>query len=123
MADLSNGPSPQLLQALSDLRNQIRKTVSEIKSEVHSRLVFGIGCIPMILIGIGLGIIHRGGHLLSAFAISCIPAVILIVAILGGKQITRNPASQGIAGPLLMWSGLGVLCLLALWTYRRLARH
>jgi len=123
MASLSGGPSPQLLQAITGLQLQIGDTISRIKAEIHSRLVFGIGCIPMILIGIGLGIIKRGGHLLSAFAISCIPAIILVVAIVSGKQLTKNPVSQGIVGPAIMWAGLGILWLLAFWIYRRLARH
>jgi len=120
---LSKGPSTQMTQAVDRLQWQIRRTLSEIEAEVHSRLVFGIGCIPMILIGIGLGILKRGGHLLSAFAISCVPALILVVGIVSGKELMRNPAIQRVPGPLLMWAGLVVLCILALETYRRLARN
>jgi lipopolysaccharide export system permease protein len=119
-AALSTGPSPQLTQVLDSLRRQIRNTLSEITAEVHSRLVFGIGCIPMILIGIVLGILKRGGYLLSAFAISCLPAIILIVGIVSGKQLTTNPGSQALSGPMLMWTGLAVLWILAFGLYRRL---
>jgi hypothetical protein len=119
-AALSTGPSPQFTQALDNLRRQIRDTLSQITAEVHSRLVFGIGCIPMILIGIVLGILKRGGHLLNAFAISCLPAIILIVGIVGGKQLTTNPGSQGLSGPILMWTGLAVLWILAFKLYHRL---
>jgi len=122
-ATLPKGPSPQLTQAIDRLRWQIRSTISDIKAEIHTRLVFGIGCIPMILIGIGLGIIRRGGHLLSAFAISCIPAVILIVGIVSGRQVTNNPSNQGVSGTVLMWSGLVILWIMAFGIYRRLTRH
>jgi len=77
----------------------------------------------MILIGMGLGIIRRGGHLLSAFAISCIPALILVVGIVSGRQMTKNPGSQGLFGPVLMWAALAILCVMALGTTRRLVRH
>ena len=60
-------PGPELVTLQNKLEREILITKSELKSEIHSRLVFGIGCIAMILIGIALGIIKRGGHLLSAF--------------------------------------------------------
>ena len=85
--------------------------------------MFGIGCIPMILIGIGLGILKRGGHLLSAFGVSCAPAVVLIVGIICGKRITQNPGSQGVSGVLIMWIGLAFLVLLAVGLYTRLLRR
>ena len=104
------------------LHRRIRKTFAEIEAEMHSRLVFGVGCIPMIMIGIGLGIILKGGHLLSAFGVSCIPAAVLMVAILAGKNITKNLGAQSISGTSLMWAGFGVLVLLAVAIYYRLQR-
>jgi len=94
-----------------------------IKAEIHTRLVFGAGCIPMILIGIGLGIIKKGGHLLSAFGTSCIPAAVLIVCIMSGKNLIRNPGSQSITGVALMWAGLVFLVLLAALIYHRLLKN
>jgi lipopolysaccharide export LptBFGC system permease protein LptF len=120
---LQNGPSPKLEDMQDSLYKKIRKTFVEIQAELHSRLVFGIGCIPMILIGIGLGIVKRGGHLLSAFAASCIPAAVLIVGIIGGKHIAENLGSQSISGIALMWSGFAVLCLMAAVIYYRLLKH
>ena len=71
---LGGPPSSILAARQSRLNAVIVHTEAAIKSEMNSRLVFGIGCIPMILIGIGLGILQRGGHLLSAFGASCVPA-------------------------------------------------
>jgi len=93
----------------------------QIKSVLHSRLVFGLGCVPMILIGIGLGIVKRGGHLLSAFGISCLPAAMLIICIMSGKQIIENVRTQA-SGTLVMWGGLGALCVFVLTIYGRLFR-
>ncbi len=105
------------------LNKQIRKTLVDIKAEIHSRLVFGTGCIPMILIGIGLGIIKRGGHLLSAFGTSCVPAAVLIVCIMSGKQVTENLTAQTISGIAIMWTGLAFLSLLAVAIYGWLLRN
>jgi lipopolysaccharide export LptBFGC system permease protein LptF len=116
-------PSDALAAMQSKLERLIRKTFVEIKAEIHSRLVFGIGCVPMILIGIGLGILKKGGHLLSAFGASCVPAAVLIVCIMSGKQLTENLSAQTVSGIALMWTGLGFLALLALGIYARMLRH
>lgn len=123
VAGLSKGPSPHLTQAVDRLRREIRRTLSEIEAEIHSRLVFGIGCVPMILIGMGLGILRRGGHLLTAFAISCIPALILVVGVVSGSHIAKNPGSHGPLGLGLMWAALAVLWGMALVTLHRVVRH
>jgi lipopolysaccharide export LptBFGC system permease protein LptF len=116
-------PSPQLLQFRSALAREIRGTLVDIQAEINSRLVFGVGCIPMILIGIGLGIIKRGGHLLGAFGVSCAPAVVLIVGIISGRHITQNLGSQAVSGILIMWAGLTFLIFLTLCIYGWLLRH
>ncbi|MFC1635525.1 LptF/LptG family permease, partial [Planctomycetota bacterium] len=97
-------PSEKWVRLQAQLDRQMRKTSVEIKSEIHSRLVFGAGCIPMILIGIGLGVLKKGGHLLSAFGASCVPAAMLIVCIMSGKQLTENLSAQTVSGIALMWA-------------------
>ena len=116
-------PGPTLTSLQSRLHREIQKTRVEIKSEIHSRLVFGLGCVTMILIGIGLGIIKRGGHLLSAFGVSCIPAAVLIVCIMSGKQLTENLSAQTVSGVTIMWAGLAFLCLLTVAIYGYLLKN
>jgi len=120
---LNKDASPILKNLQHNLQRKIRRTIVEIKAEIHSRLVFGIGCVPVILIGIGLGIIKKGGHLLSAFGVSSIPAAVLIVCIMMGKNITKNPGAGTVSGTVLMWAGLVFLLMLALVIYRKLLRH
>ena len=116
-------PSSKLLALQGQLDRLIRRTSVEIKSEMHTRLVFGAGCIPMILIGIGLGVLKKGGHLLSAFGASCVPAAMLIVCIMSGKQLTENLDAQTVSGIALMWAGLGILSMLVVVIYGWLLRH
>ena len=120
---LPESPSSMLAARVASLTRQIRRTLVDIKAETNSRLVFGIGCIPMIMIGIGLGIVNRGGHLLSAFGASCIPSAVLIVAIISGKHVTENMTAQGVSGIAVMWAGLACLSVLATLIYARLARN
>jgi lipopolysaccharide export system permease protein len=105
------------------LDRKTKKALAQIKAEIHSRLVFGIGCIPMIMIGIGLGIIKKGGHLLSAFAASCLPAAVLIICIMSGKQLTENLGAQTISGITLMWAGLGFMSVLTVVIYHHFLKN
>jgi hypothetical protein len=121
-----NPPGSKLEELQGTLRKKIQKTLAEIEAETHSRLVFGIGCVSMIMIGIGLGVIFRGGHLLSAFGVSCVPAAVLIVCIMGGKQLVKNLGAaqqMGGSGTILMWAGLVILSLLAVVMYRKLLKN
>jgi len=122
-ATLLKGPSSQLKLAQERFHRRIAKMLADIKAEIHSRLVFGIGCVPLIMIGIGLGIIKKDGHLLTAFGISAVPATILIVCIMTGKNITKNPLSQFVSGEIVIWSGPVVLLVLMGVVYRKLLKH
>ena len=118
-------PSPQLAALIKELSRKVRVTFLEIKAEIHSRLVFGIGCISLILTGIGLGIRFRGGHLLTAFGVSSIPAAALLIFIMAGKNIAKNqPTGAGENfGIGFMWLGLLVLTIFAFMQYRKLLRN
>jgi lipopolysaccharide export LptBFGC system permease protein LptF len=119
---LRSGPSADLNARHKVLVERYRTTMKDIQSEIHTRLVFGLGCIPMILIGIGLGILKRGGHMLSAFGASCLPALVLVIGIVSGKQLNENLHNEGMAGIALVWGGLAALCLIFAHVYRKLIR-
>jgi len=120
---LQEKPSSILQELQNKLQRKIRRTFVEIKAEIHSRLVFGIGCVLLIMIGIGLGIIKKGGHLLSAFGVSSVPAAVLIVCIMMGKNITKNPGAQAVSGIILMWGSLVLLSALAVVIYHKLLKN
>jgi len=120
---LPEGPSIKLAGLQSELERRIIVSLLEIRAEVHSRLVFGIGCLAMILIGVGLGILKKEGHLLSAFGISAIPSAVLIACIMSGKQISKNTEANVGSGILLMWGGLVFLYILAGFIYHRLLKN
>lgn len=116
-------PSRKLANLQFKLRWRLQKALTQIKSEIHSRLVFGLGCIPMILVGIGLGVLKKGGHLLSAFAASCIPAAVLVICIMSGKQMAENTDSVMISGLALMWAGLCFMIALTIGLYHFLLKN
>jgi lipopolysaccharide export LptBFGC system permease protein LptF len=120
---LQKGPSARLNTLQNKLQRKIQGTLADIRAELHSRLVFGIGCVILIMIGIGLGIILKGGHLLSAFGASSVPAAVLIVCIMMGKNITQNPYTQVSSGIVLMWAAPVLLSVLAVIMYRKLLKN
>jgi lipopolysaccharide export LptBFGC system permease protein LptF len=120
---LRKGPSNELKALQNRLQRKIQETLADIRAELHSRLVFGTGCVALMMIGIGLGIILKGGHLLSAFGASSVPAAVLIVCIMMGKNITKNPYTQVSSGIVLMWAALVVLSVFAVMMYRKLLKN
>jgi lipopolysaccharide export LptBFGC system permease protein LptF len=124
VASLLGGPPSSILAKLQNTLRRVMGVVgAALRSEMSSRLVFGIGCVPMILIGIGLGIIQKGGHLLGAFGASCVPAAVLGAAIISGKRLTENVDTQSPHGVLVMWGGVAFLILLTALIYWRLLRR
>lgn len=119
MPTLLKQPSPELMRLQERLKNEIEGDMADIDVEINSRLVFGVGCVALILIGSGLGIILKGGHLLTAFGASAIPAAMLIVCIMMGKNIANQFLTLGI---LLMWASLLALTLLTAAIYRKLLK-
>ena len=121
-AQLGDRMSEDLETLSSFLKFVMALTLVQIDAEIHSRLVFGLGCIPMILIGIGLGILLRGGHMLTAFGSSCLPAAILILCAVSGRHVAENPDATTAAGFSIMWAGLASLWIMALVIFRRVYR-
>ena len=115
-------PSEKLLAAQERLTARLSRIDGEIGAEINSRLVLGLGCITLILTGMALGIFYRGGHILSAFGASAVPAGILIVFIMAGRELAKNPATPAETGVILMWVGLGLLTLLMAGLYKKLLR-
>ena len=122
-ASVLRGPRSGRLKKLCErIPEKLDKVDNKIYSEIHSRLVLGLGSIALILTGIALGIQFRGGHMLSAFGASAIPGGVLVVFILAGKEMTKNPSTPAMTGVAVMWIGLVVLVALTLWIYRKLLR-
>jgi lipopolysaccharide export LptBFGC system permease protein LptF len=121
--NLPAGASGELKTLLGKLDERIRKVEATIKAQTQWRLSFGIGCIPLVLIGIGLGIIKKGGHLLSAFGVSTIPAAVLIVCIMSGKNLIENLVPHPSMGTLIIWAGPIILIFLTGVIYSVLLRH
>jgi len=93
-----------------------------IAGTLHERLAFSISVFVLVVLGGALGIILRGTHVLTAFGISFVPLVFVIIAIVAGRQMANN-ATTHVAGLAVMWGGIALVALVDLWTVTRLLRR
>jgi len=101
-----------IIKKIANLKDSmIGRLTKKIKAEMHMRAAYSLSCLLMVAMGAALGLMLRGGQVASAFAISVVPASVVIVMMMMGKQMARNDALPIVWGLLTIW--LGVLGLLA----------
>ena len=71
---------------------------------------------------ITLFIIFKGSQRLVAFGISFVPALLVIVSIVMGRQMSQN-AGPHVAGLMLIWGGIVLVALLDVWLLLRVLRR
>ena len=98
------------------------RTVRRIEGALHERLAFSVSVVVLVILGAALGIVFRGAHTLTAFGISFAPSLIVIIAIVAGKQLSQN-APTHLIGLLVIWVGIALLAAADVWTLARLVRR
>lgn len=105
-AILSLYPKQKKMQA--KLLDRLDRYASEVRGEIHFRASYSLCAIAIVLIGALLGIIIRGGQVLTAFGISCVPMLFVIVASIVGRNLADRP-SYGLASICVMWGATAVM--------------
>ena len=115
--------SRKILRHVDYLKDKrISNLRSALVAELHARVAYGLSCFLMVAMGAALGVIYRGGQFISAFAISAVPASIIIALILMGKGMVRNPSVRPEYGLACIWGGIAALLVANALLYLRLAR-
>ncbi|UCD27294.1 MAG: LptF/LptG family permease [Planctomycetota bacterium] len=104
------GFGPRIDDARKSLRRDIDKLGQEITGIIHSRLAFSASVLVTLVLAAALGIIFRGGQLLTAFVISFIPGILVVVMNIMGRQLTENTGTHAI-GIMVIWAGILLLAL------------
>jgi len=103
---------PGILAEIEGLqRYGIRRLTGKILGEMHGRVAYGLSCFLMVALGAALGMLFRGGQVLSAFALCVMPAAMVIVMVLMGKEMVANPDVPRPAGLACIWGGIIALIL------------
>ena len=101
---------------------EIPRLQGRVQAEMHGRLAYGLSCLLMVAMGAALGLLFRGGQLLSAFVLSVVPAAIVIILIISGKQMLGNPGVARVYGLSAIWGGIAALLAGNIVLYAHLAR-
>ena len=76
----------------------------------------------LVILAAVLGIVFRGSHVMTAFGISFVPLLFVLLMIVTGKQMSHN-AGTHVLGLMMIWSGLLVVAGLDVWTLTRVLRR
>jgi Lipopolysaccharide export system permease LptF/LptG len=113
-------PSPALQAAMDDLDKSMRKLNREVTAKRHERMAMAASCFVMVVAGAVIALRLSRRLPMTVYMFTFVPAVICIVTISGGQQLT---VQSGTPGLLLMWSGVAGLLLYAWLQLRSLAKH
>lgn len=94
------------------LVGRLGRYVTEVRGEIHFRSSYSLGAIAIVLLGAMLGIIVRGGQVLTAFGISCVPMLIVIVASIVGRNLADRP-DYALISTCVMWGSTFFMYLAA----------
>jgi len=98
------------------------EAVRRIIAAIHERMAFSVSVFALTILGAALGIVLRGSHLMTAFGIAFVPLLFVIIMIVTGKQMSRNPGTHEL-GLLVIWSGIVVVAALDVLVLTRLLRR
>ncbi len=111
-----------LAKKRAEVQDALGDTIREIKATVSERFAFSASAFVLVILGAVLGIIFRGAHTVTAFGISFVPSLFVIITIVMGKQMSQN-APTHLPGLLLMWSGILIVAGVDFWTLTRVLRR
>ena len=129
LADLYENPAQltsdeKVISSIKTLRDKrVPRLRSDLIAELHVRAAYGTSCFLMVAMGAALGLMFRGGQFISAFATSVIPAAGVIITLLMGKELIRNPANSDVLGMACIWGGIVLLGAANVAIYAYLARR
>ena len=112
--------TPQLIAAVNDLAERIARLKREVLAKQNERMVMAASCFVMVFTGAVIALRLSKRLPLTVYMFTFLPAVLCIVTMSGGQQMT---VQSGTPGLFLMWSGVAGLLLYTLLQYRALARH
>lgn len=111
---LDPGVSFDLHPKQQRLRNKLlawlAKFKADVQGEIHFRASYSLNAVAVILFGAVLGIIVRGGQVLTAFGISCVPMLFVVVASIVGRNLTDRPAFATLS-ICVMWGAVAFMYL------------
>src|SRR5207249_1480160 len=89
---------------------RLEQFASQVRGEIHFRASYAASAVAVVLLGAILGVIMKGGQVLTAFGISCIPTSFVVVSSIMGRNLADRP-EHALASLGVMWGATGVMYL------------
>mgnify|MGYP003394105335 FL=1 len=99
-----------------------RQLESELIGEIHFRSSYALSTMAVVVLGAILGIIVRGGQVLTAFGISCVPSLFVVLTSIIGRNFAGRPEYTDLS-VATMWSGTAGIYLATLFVAFKLLRR
>lgn len=103
-------------------RSERDETLRRIVGALNERTAFSVSVFVLVILGAALGIVMKGAHLMTSFGISFVPALVVLLTIVAGKQMSYNESTH-VLGLLVLWSGILGVAGLDVWTLMRVLRR
>lgn len=103
-------------------RGNLAEVQREIVGIIHSRLAFSASVLVMLILAAALGIILRGGQLLTAFVISFVPGLFVVVMNIMGRQLSENSVTH-LLGLMIIWGAIAVVAAADVWVLTKQLRR
>lgn len=113
---------PKQERTRQKLGKRLRKYSSEVLGEIHFRASYSLVAIAIVVLGAVLGIIVRGGQVLTAFGISCIPMLFVIVASIVGRNLSDREGLD-MASVSVMWGATAFMYLAATFVSAKILKR
>ncbi len=85
-------------------------------AELHGRLAAGLGCLGLVVLGAGLGVLFHSGHLLTAFGVALAPWLLSTILTQTGVDVVASHREVPAAVLYLVWAPNLAMVALALAT-------
>jgi lipopolysaccharide export LptBFGC system permease protein LptF len=96
--------------------------VSEVRGEIHFRASYSLAAVAVVLFGAILGIIVRGREVLTAFGISCLPLIFVLVWSIVGRNLADRPEFS-LLSTSVMWGATAFMYAAALFVGFKVLRR
>jgi len=104
------GLTPRIDDARQAHAASVVVLVHKMTAEIHSRAAFSASVLVLVILGAALGVVFRGGQMLTAFVIAFLPGLLVTILVVTGRQLAVRPDAEAV-GLGVIWSGLVLVAL------------